>query len=144
LNCPVCSLSRPWRAKADQPLIILELNKIELDYCTNCFGTWLDEGELELLLEDSEEKKNLFKSLTVYKKSKEKPVKCPICRKKMDKVICGRENIIILDKCRKEHGLWFNKGELQSVVEIGSIDKQNKIVTLLKEIFSYNLKQPTT
>jgi len=40
--------------------------------------------------------------------------------------------------------LWFNKGELQSVVEIGSIDKQNKIVTLLKEIFSYNLKQPTT
>jgi Zn-finger nucleic acid-binding protein len=124
-------------------LIILELNQIEADYCTNCFGTWLDEGELELLLEDSEEKKHLFNSFTVNNKTGEKRVKCPICRKKMDKVVCGTDKKIILDKCKKQHGLWFNKGELQSVVEIGSIDKQNKIVSLFKEMFSYNLKSTT-
>lgn len=130
MNCPACNL----------PLIILELNQVEVDYCANCLGIWLDEGELELLLEDSEEKNNLFKSFIIDRKSKEKSVKCPICRKKMDKVICGEENKVILDKCKKSHGLWFNKGELETVVEIGSLDKNNKIVSLLKEMFFYNLK----
>jgi Zn-finger nucleic acid-binding protein len=130
LNCPNCG----------HPLIILELNQVEVDYCTNCFGIWLDEGELEVLLEDSQEKNNLFKSFIIDRKSKEKTFKCPICRKKMDKVVCGKENKVILDKCKKGHGLWFNKGELEAVVEMGSLDKNNKIVSLLKEMFFYNLK----
>lgn len=129
MNCPDCS----------HPLIILELKQVEADYCTNCFGVWLDEGELELLLEDYQEKNNLFKSFMINKKSKEKSVKCPICRKKMDKVVWGSENTIILDKCKKAHGLWFNKGELEAVVQIGSLDKHNKIISLLREMFSYNL-----
>jgi Zn-finger nucleic acid-binding protein len=120
-------------------LIILELNQIEADYCTKCLVVWLGEGELELLLGDSQEKNNLFKSFIIDRKSKEKSVKCPICRKKMDKVICGKENKVILDKCNKRHGLWFNKGELETVIEIGSLDKHNKIISLLREMFSYNL-----
>ncbi len=130
MNCPVCS----------EPLIILELDKIEVDYCTNCHGVWLDGGELELLLQDSEGKNKLLDSFVIDKNSNEKYIKCPICSKKMDKILCGDENKITLDKCSRQHGLWFNKGELESVVEMGSLDKQNKIVKLLKEMFSYNLK----
>ena len=127
MNCPVCS----------QPLVILELNQVEVDYCTSCHGVWLDEGELELLFQNSEEKNKLLNSFSVDKNSKEKFVKCPICAKKMDKIICGDK--ITLDECPHKHGLWFNKGELVAVVEMGSLDKQNKIVTLLKEMFAYNL-----
>jgi hypothetical protein len=127
LNCPVCN----------QPLIVLELNQIEVDYCTNCHGVWLDGGELELLLLDSEEKNKLLDSFLTDKNSEEKSIKCPICLKKMDKIICGEK--IIIDECPGKHGLWFNKGELESVVEMGSLDKQNKIVKLLKEMFAYNL-----
>ena len=129
MNCPVCS----------HPLIILELDQIEVDYCTNCQGVWLDEGELELLLLDSDEKTRLLKSFEVDKKSKEKYFKCPICSKKMEKVLCGDVNKITLDKCPRHHGLWFNKGELEAVVEMGSLDKHNKIVTLLKGMFAHNL-----
>ena len=129
MNCSVCN----------QPLIILELNQVEVDYCTSCHGVWLDEGELEILLQKPEEKNKLFDSFVIDKKSKEEPVKCPICFKKMDKILCGNEKKIIIDKCSRQHGLWFNKGELESVVEMGSLDKQNKIVTLLKEMFAYNL-----
>jgi hypothetical protein len=136
LNCTVC----------DQPLIVLELNQIEIDYCTSCHGIWLDEGELELLLQDSEEQpagkqgKNKFlDSFAVDKTSNEKSVKCPVCLKKMDKVLCGDVEKVTLDECPDKHGLWFNKGELQVVVSMGSFDKQNKIVELLKEMFSYNL-----
>jgi len=129
LNCPVCN----------QPLIILELDQIEVDYCTNCHGVWLDEGELELLLQDSEEENKLFDSFLIDKKSKEKSVKCPICFKKMDKIICGDKNKVTIDKCSQQHGLWFNKGELESAVVLGSLDKQDKIIKLLREMFSYNL-----
>jgi len=130
LNCPVCN----------QPMIILELDQVEVDYCVSCYGVWLDEGELELLLQDSDEKNKLFKSFIIDKANKERPVKCPICSKKMDKTFCGDENKVIIDECPRKHGLWFNKGELQSAVEMGSLDKQNKIVKLLKEMFFYNLK----
>ncbi|MCL4278881.1 MAG: zf-TFIIB domain-containing protein, partial [Ignavibacteriaceae bacterium] len=44
--CPVCN----------NPMIVLELEQVEVDYCTNCAGVWLDAGELELLLESHEER----------------------------------------------------------------------------------------
>ncbi|HSD63205.1 MAG TPA: zf-TFIIB domain-containing protein [Ignavibacteriaceae bacterium] len=129
MNCPFC----------DHPMVILELNQVEVDYCTNCHGIWLDDGELELLLADSEEKMKLLSSLVVDKSNKEKKIKCPICLKKMDKVLCGTENKITLDMCKKHHGIWFNEGELESAVEMVGLDKQDKIIGLLKEMFSHKL-----
>ena len=82
----------------------------------------------------------LLHSFAVDKKNKEKSIKCPICLKKMEKVLCGTENKITLDKCKNHHGIWFNEGELESVVEMGGLDKQDKIIMLLKEMFSHNLK----
>ena len=38
--CPICK----------NDMIVVEHNKIELDYCLNCHGVWFDSGELELLL----------------------------------------------------------------------------------------------
>ena len=129
MNCPVCNT----------PLVILELRQIEIDYCMNCHGMWLDDGELELLLEDSEEKTRLLNSFNVDKNSREKPVRCPICSKKMEKVLCGTDNKVTLDKCKRHHGIWFNEGELERVVEMGGLDEHDKIVILLKEMFSHKL-----
>ena len=56
MNCPVCK----------EPMLVLELDKIEIDHCINCGGIWLDNGELELLLETKEERnrlKDLFKEV---------------------------------------------------------------------------------
>ncbi|MCK7521491.1 MAG: zf-TFIIB domain-containing protein [Ignavibacteriales bacterium] len=49
---------------------MLELEQIEVDYCTSCEGVWLDAGELELLLETDEDRNrliNLFKEATDVK-----------------------------------------------------------------------------
>jgi Zn-finger nucleic acid-binding protein len=129
LDCPYCN----------HPLIILELNQIEIDYCTNCHGIWLDEGELELLMQDSDAKTKLMNSFEPDKTNNEKSIRCPICLMKMDKVLCGTENKVILDKCKKHHGVWFNEGELETVVEMGGLDKQDRIIKLLKEMFSHKL-----
>ncbi len=120
-------------------MIVLELDEIEIDYCTSCEGIWLDGGELELLLEEASGKGELLSSFKVDGSPSEKKYRCPICSKKMEKVLVGRETKVLLDRCKNHHGLWFNKGELCEVVKLGSIDEENKILTLFKEIFKHKL-----
>ena len=129
MRCPAC----------DELMIVLELDEIEIDYCTSCEGIWLDGGELELLLEEASEKEELLSSLKAAGSSDEKKIRCPICFRKMEKVFIGKENKILLDRCKNHHGLWFNKGELYEVVKLGSLDEENKILTLLREIFKHKL-----
>ena len=129
MKCPVC----------DELMIVLELDEIEIDYCTSCEGIWLDGGELELLLEEATEKEQLLSSFRVDDLSSEKKIRCPICLRKMEKVLAGSEKKILLDRCKNHHGLWFNKGELYEVVKLGSLDEENKILTLLREIFKHKL-----
>ena len=75
MDCPVCKSA----------MITLELAEVEIDYCTDCSGIWLDSGELELLLGDEKQSKKLLKSFKIDEKSTEKPRRCPICLKKMQK-----------------------------------------------------------
>lgn len=41
--CPVCTIE----------LVVIEKQDIEIDYCPQCRGVWLDRGELEKLIERS-------------------------------------------------------------------------------------------
>lgn len=125
MDCPVCR----------EPMIVLELDEVEIDHCISCGGIWLDAGELELLLEDSAERDNLLSSFEVDRNSKEKARRCPICLKRMEKVLCGADKKICIDKCRKNDGIWFDLGELEKIVEMGSFDKNNRVSSLLKDMF---------
>ncbi len=134
MNCPVCKT----------PLIILELDNVEIDSCTGCGGIWLDGGEIELLLDSSSHKKELLASFQIDKNTDEKKFKCPICGEKMEKVLCGKDENILIDRCKHHHGLWFDKGELEDLLESGGLDKDDKILKLIKEMFGHklNLNQP--
>ena len=127
--CPVCK----------EPMVVLELEQIETDYCTGCEGIWLDAGELELLLESESGRIKLLDSLKEDPEHPEKEYKCPICSKKMVKVLAGANKEVLIDKCIKDHGLWFDKGELKAVIELSSDGKENKIIKLLKEMFELRI-----
>jgi uncharacterized protein len=45
MKCPTCQIA----------LLILDKNGIEIDYCPDCRGIWLERGELEKILERSAE-----------------------------------------------------------------------------------------
>ncbi len=123
-------------------MITLELQGVEIDYCTDCNGIWLDAGELELLLGEPEKAKQLLGSFKIYSNSTEKIRKCPICDKKMKKVIVGPSKpTLLIDKCRKGDGLWFDKGELPRIFERAELDKDNKIQKLLTDMFGHNQTQ---
>ena len=125
MYCPVC----------DKPMVVLELDDIEVDYCTICAGIWLDAGELELLLNGKQEREEFIVSFVKDAHSAEKRRKCPHCGKRMEKVIYGSARTVHLDRCRKGDGLWLDKGELKEVFKIGGFDKDNKVYNLLIDMF---------
>ena len=122
-------------AACKEPMVVLELNEIEIDYCISCGGIWLDAGELELLLEGSAKKDSLLASFKSDGRTKERPRKCPICLKTMEKVSCGADKRALLDRCRRNDGIWFDKGELEEVIRMGCLDEDNRILGLLKDMF---------
>ncbi|MHC4242951.1 MAG: TFIIB-type zinc ribbon-containing protein [Planctomycetota bacterium] len=129
MDCPVCK----------NAMITLELREVEIDYCTDCSGIWLDAGELELLLGEPEKAAHLLDSFKIDSKSLEKIRKCPICSKKMQKVIVGSSKpTLLIDKCRRADGLWFDKGELQDIFERAHLDQDNKIQKLLTDMFGHS------
>jgi Zn-finger nucleic acid-binding protein len=141
MDCPVCR----------NAMITLELADVEIDHCTNCGGIWLDAGELEQLLgetvlsrvEGQEKAKQLLDSFKVDHNSTEKPRKCPICDKKMQKIVVGSSRpAVLIDKCRRGDGLWFDKGELNDIVNRAQLDKDNKISKLLADMFGQNQPAP--
>jgi len=127
MKCPVCN----------EAMIVLELNEVEIDYCPSCKGIWLDGGELELLLEDENERKRIMSSFKLEPNSSEKKYKCPICRKKMDKVYVGDQQGVLIDKCPSNDGFWFDKGELNRVIELSS--GKDKIIQHLDDLFGEKL-----
>jgi Zn-finger nucleic acid-binding protein len=117
-------------------MITLELEEVEIDHCTDCGGIWLDAGELEMLLGEPEKASQLLDSFKTDHASTEKPRKCPICLKKMRKIIVGSsKSVLLIDKCRRGDGLWFDKGELKDIFDRAHLDKDNKIQKLLADMF---------
>jgi Zn-finger nucleic acid-binding protein len=126
MDCPVCK----------NAMIVLELDEVEIDYCTACGGIWLDAGELELLLGDAGQAQTVLESFATAETA-ETVRKCPICRKKMEKVLVGQVDgkQELLDRCKNEHGLWFDRGELQAILKMGHFDDEGKVKGLLGGLF---------
>lgn len=125
MKCPACR----------DVMIVLELEQVEVDHCVACGGVWLDGGELELLLEDAEERKKLLESISKGQASHEKSRKCPMCDRKMAKAVCGPAKQLLLDRCPKRHGFWFDRNELLTVLQLGGADRESKVVHFLQKIF---------
>ncbi len=127
MDCPVCR----------NALITLELDEVEIDHCLDCGGIWLDAGELEMLLGDSAKASAVVTSFSAATRCKEKPRKCPICLKKMEKILVGQDDkTVLIDRCPKADGLWFDSGELEDIFAAADFDEEHKVQALLKDMFA--------
>lgn len=113
-------------------MLVLELMDVELDFCDSCHGVWLDAGELELLLAGSPGADPLLATLR-QTRSAEASRRCPICSARMEKALCGDQDAVLLDRCPKGHGIWFDRGELRQVLTLGA---DGKVLGLLNEMFA--------
>jgi len=134
VDCPACK----------GVVVVVEYERIELDYCTKCYGVWFDAGELELLetrlgLEGGALSMNEIMALPGEKVA-EKSRRCPICRRKMKKVYIGSDPKVLIDVCLRGDGLWFDSGEVSQVLaqlkdksHMGH--KHSRVVHFLGEVF---------
>lgn len=136
--CPVCK----------KDMFVVEYKQIEVDYCQSCKGVWFGSGELELLLESAgikDSKQTLGDVLHLpVANTTEKNRRCPICAKNMKKARIGGETGVMIDTCVQNDGLWFDEGEVASVIRIvteKSSDKketETEIIDFLKDVFHSN------
>ncbi len=117
MYCPVCKTS----------MIILEYTEVEIDYCPSCAGCWLDQGELELILEAS----GKIYDLSKFKSSPKGKKRCPRCHKKMHVDLFPHSSIEV-DFCPGDGGIWLDRGEL---LAIAGMESENSAAQKLKEYF---------
>ena len=96
MDCPRCH----------SPLIVVEYDDVELDFCTQCEGLWFDSGEIQLVAA----KMGLHAEECFSPRpatTDEAKLKCPLCRKKM---VCD--------------GLWLDRGELEQALAQPTTDSE--------------------
>lgn len=112
MDCPRCKL----------PLRPTDYEGVEADLCENCWGIWLDTGELEEVLGSramsfSDDERRQLTSLAgeaALATSSLDPAPCPRCGQVMELVQSDAGVIITLDRC-PAHGYWLDTGEIKAV-----------------------------
>lgn len=119
--CPVCNLDQ----------VIVEWGDVELDVCIDGCGIWFDAEELRHLFAAAgapESVTSLERRLRELPKAARGPKRrCPRCGVQMEHVTAPhRAEQIALDRCARGHGIWFDDGELEQLVdcELGADDPQ--------------------
>lgn len=126
MDCPACSV----------PMIVVEREGIELDYCPACRGVWFDGGEVRLL----EKALGLSPALSSAQpaapgSSSERSRPCPRCRGALEKVRTGE---VLIDRCPQGDGYWFDAGELGKCLAAKAAGPE---VRFLGESFSSSVKK---
>lgn len=105
--CPVCQ----------QPMVAFELDGVELDRCVACHGTWLDNGELQLIAQQAGAGPGgLTRALVRAKGVRRGRRRCPRCQRRLDVVDVGEASPLAIDRCPGGCGLWFDDGEMQQFI----------------------------
>lgn len=113
MDCPRCKL----------PLEKVDYEGVETDMCNNCWGFWLDSGELEEVLSRREleftegEREQILALTSPYESGPAAPAACPVCGEVMERVSYEGSTPLSIDVC-KSHGLWLDTGEIKKVQAI--------------------------
>ena len=105
-NCPKCATE-----------LVKKYYKgmIEVDYCPNCRGMWLDFDELDRLEDISFDDDAQKGSLVHYPTPTDFP--CPVCAAHLQE-FQYRLYDLKLDTCPTHHGFWLDAGEDERVLQI--------------------------
>jgi Zn-finger nucleic acid-binding protein len=116
------------------PLSRVDYEGVETDMCPQCWGFWLDSGELEEVLEckqfvfSQEEREEVLDLMSASDPGPTEPAKCPRCGKMMERFHYDQSIHLVLDRCRP-HGLWLDTGEIKKVQAVA--EKSGRVHKLL-------------
>ncbi len=106
MNCPHCAATLTPK---------FYKGMLEVDYCPQCRGMWLEEHELDRL-EDTAFSQDEYKGSLLHRQQKSaRP--CPVCGDLMQEFQYRLYNLR-LEFCPQRHGFWLDAGEEQRVLQI--------------------------
>jgi len=127
--CPACK---------GVEMFVLEFEQVEMDYCYKCGGVWLDSGELELIgrragavqgeLLRAQEQGTGRRTAGATRR------RCPVCRSRLEEVTADTDPPIAVDRCPAQHGLWFDRGELNGLIKAAGAQKDNVLARFFAEL----------
>ena len=131
--CAACGseVVRPPEAKGKLPcpkckklnLAESQLGNTPVRECSKCHGLFVDAATFDRICTDRERQSSVLGSASPLFRPGERNadlkvqyVRCPVCRELMHRVNFAKCSGIIVDVC-KGHGTWFDRDELQHIVE---------------------------
>jgi Zn-finger nucleic acid-binding protein len=130
--CPHCK----------EPLVAFELDGVEIDRCVGCGGTWLDAGELEWIAEQAGvDPGPVSAALHAGRRDGSRTeLTCPRCRRRMRQLVIGKDPAVELDRCPNEHGLWFDRGEVEHAVAAFAEGEEGAVAKFFADLFGHDLQ----
>ncbi len=129
--CPVCRGS----------LVSYEFQGVEIDRCLECGGTWLDAGELELLVElvgfDARPLAERIRAAKLLRRGKRH---CPRCPRRLQVIEVGEAQAIEIDRCPIEHGLWLDRGEMEALIASATEGEAGAVAKYFAELYRNDLQ----
>lgn len=125
--CPVCRVEMAARTCAG----------VEVEHCGECGGLWVPVERLDAVcrladlaapalmaaLEESGEGAGLS-----HKRH------CPTCRRMLARVRVAARVEFNVDRCPSRHGLWFDRGELATVLAAAGAGEHNALALFLADL----------
>ena len=113
LTCPGCR----------EVMHAVEVGTTPMYECGSCARVWLDAPTFMKMCQDREERGAVAALITPSTTIAVVPtvggqvryVPCPVCKKLLNRENFGRQSGIIIDVCKSD-GVWFERGELRSVL----------------------------
>lgn len=128
--CPACR----------KALLVLELDGVEVDHCPRCGGSWLDAGEIEALAAGAGVgTRRIREALSARARGRRGSRRCPRCRRRLEPFSVGVEEELVVDRCRLGHGLWFDRGEIGSIVRGLGEGERKAISDFLARVYRHEI-----
>lgn len=120
--CPDCK----------EPLLIVEFEGVELDYCPRCRGSWFDAGELELIAEQAGASTEPLRQ-ALHSAGRPGTRCCPRCNLRLE--MLPLPGSITVDRCPTGEGLWLDAGELTQILQKHAGRADAPVVQFLNRLF---------
>ncbi len=119
--------------RCDKPMKGRTVGDFSVIYCQPCQGYFIPHAVFEMIQERGE--RAFIPTDQIRNHPNEglqqeiRYVRCPVCRKIMNRTNFGRISGVIIDTCRG-HGLWFDQGEIEKIMNFiarGGIAKSKEL-----------------
>ena len=121
--CPECN----------EPMVVFELDGVEVDRCLQCEGVWLDAGEIDWIADLAGARQGRLSEILLGAKGpRAGKRRCPRCRQKLRAARMPGEASVEIDRCPRGDGLWFDRGELEAFLTAFDTEEEGAVARFFR------------